>query len=194
MQLIASLNLIYLTLIALTNSLLNFTETPKEIDDTNIQNFIDEVTKKKLNAQTFQKNHPSLCISNLKTSDKDHLRIIEYAPKIFSEIRKDLNISIQNLIESLCPKNNYEAIHNFLTGSGKSNSFFFFSDDKQFMIKTLKISEFKILFENNHFIKEYYLHLKRNRDSLLSRFLGVYQIIINNQEPFYFLLTENMIN
>ena len=56
--------------------------------------------------------------------------MIEYAPKIFEEIRKQLDISIENLIESLCPENNYEAIHNFLTGSGKSPSFFFFSDDK----------------------------------------------------------------
>jgi len=42
------------------------------------------------------------------------------------------------------------------------------------MIKTLKTSEFKILFGPNNFLKGYYLHLKNNPNSLLSRFLGVY--------------------
>ena len=88
MQLIASLNLIYLLLIGLTNSLLTFGENSKEIDDSNIQNFIEEFTTKKLNAHNFQKNRPDLCISKLKTSERDQIRIIEYAPKIFSEIRK----------------------------------------------------------------------------------------------------------
>ena len=36
MQLIASLNLIYLTLIGLTNSLLTFAENSKEIEESNI--------------------------------------------------------------------------------------------------------------------------------------------------------------
>ena len=69
MQLIASLNLIYLTLIGLTNSFLTFSENSKEIDESNIQNFVDELTKKKVNAHNFQKIHPELCISNLKTSE-----------------------------------------------------------------------------------------------------------------------------
>jgi 1-phosphatidylinositol-4-phosphate 5-kinase len=40
-----------------------------------------------------------------------------------------------------------QAIFNFSTGAGKSPSFFFFSDDKRFVIKTLQPKEKKTLLE-----------------------------------------------
>lgn len=36
-------------------------------------------------------------------------------------------------------------MYNFRTGDGKSPSFFFFSDNQLFMLKTMKESEFDIL-------------------------------------------------
>jgi len=41
------------------------------------------------------------------------------------------------------------------------------------MVKTLKSSEFDILFEEG-FLKNYFLYLGINQDSLLSRYLGVF--------------------
>ena len=49
------------------------------------------------------------------------------------------------LYKSLLPSQNFKGIHNFSLGEGKSNSFFFFSDDLIFMMKTLKKSEIDIL-------------------------------------------------
>ena len=83
-------------------------------------------------------------------------------------------------MNSLIPAVNYEAIHNFETGQGKSPSFFFFSDDNQFMIKTLKPSEFEILM-NTDFLVDYVMHLIRNPGSLLSRYLGVYEVKLHRQ-------------
>lgn len=60
------------------------------------------------------------------------------------------------------------------------------------MLKTLKESEVKILFESN-FMVDYYKYIMSNRDSLLSRILGVYEMHLNDQDPIYFFLTENII-
>jgi len=43
------------------------------------------------------------------------------------------------------------------------------------MLKTLKMSERDILFEDK-FLIEYYKHIVQNKDSLLSKLLGVYEI------------------
>jgi hypothetical protein len=83
-------------------------------------------------------------------------------------------------------------MHNFKPGSGKSPSFFFFSDNKALMVKTLKDSEVKILFDQD-FLVNYFLYITKNHDSLLSRILGIYEIAIGNQNPMVFLITENMI-
>jgi len=55
-------------------------------------------------------------------------------------------MSEEALFNSFKPSNNSEGIFNFKTGGGKSPSFFFFTDDKKLMVKTLKSSEKEILF------------------------------------------------
>lgn len=95
-------------------------------------------------------------------------------------------------MKSLIPAANFSAMHNFQTGQGKSPSFFFFSDNKKLMIKTLKEKEFEILFEDK-FLIDYYKHITQNKDSLLSRLLGVYQVRAKKQTPMTFFITENMI-
>ena len=50
-------------------------------------------------------------------------------------------------------------MYNFRTGEGKSPSFFFFSDNNVLMLKTLKDSEFDILFKKG-FLLDYYKHIK----------------------------------
>ena len=83
-------------------------------------------------------------------------------------------------------------MHNFQTGQGKSPSFFFFSDNRKIMLKTLKQKEFDILFEDK-FLLKYHQHIINNKDSLLSRLLGVYQVRAKKQTPITFFITENMI-
>lgn len=59
---------------------------------------------------------------------------------------------------------------------GKSGSFFFFSHDDKFLIKTLTDSELENVL--NNFINIYYEYIKENPDSLLARIYGIYSIII----------------
>ena len=79
------------------------------------------------------------------------------------------------MFESFIPISNFKGVHNFVTGTGKSPSFFFFSDNKLFMLKTLKESELRILFETD-FMVDYYKYIMENKESLLSRILGVYEM------------------
>ena len=60
------------------------------------------------------------------------------------------------------------------------------------MLKTLKMKERDILFEDK-FLIDYYKHIVKNKDSLLSRLLGVYEIRAKKQSPLVFFITENMI-
>ena len=60
------------------------------------------------------------------------------------------------------------------------------------MLKTLKKSEFDILFEDN-LMFDYYKHMIRYPDSLISRYLGVYELRVNKQSSIYLFITENMI-
>lgn len=59
------------------------------------------------------------------------------------------------LSNSLLPSQNFKGIHNFSLGDGKSDSFFFFSDDQIFMMKTMKKSEMDIMFEDG-FLVDYF--------------------------------------
>jgi hypothetical protein len=57
--------------------------------------------------------------------------------------------------------------------SGKSGSFFFFSHDNKFIIKTMKDDELKLFIK---MLPEYFVLLKTYKYSLLARFYGVYKV------------------
>lgn len=58
---------------------------------------------------------------------------------------------------------------------GKSGSFFFYTHNNKYMIKTVTSSELKTLL--GKFIERYYDHLSKN-DTLLAKIYGVYTILI----------------
>jgi hypothetical protein len=61
-------------------------------------------------------------------------------------------------------------------GEGKSGSFFFFSHDKKFLIKTITDDELENILDK--FIEIYYNYISNNPDSLIARIYGIYSIII----------------
>jgi hypothetical protein len=105
-----------------------------------------------VNAHDFKKYNPDFCLGQFKVAQNEMVRVKEYAPRIFKEIRAPL-CNDEMIYKSLAPAFNYKAIHNFKPGEGKSPCFFFFSDNDRLMIKTLKMSEFYILME---FLPDYY--------------------------------------
>lgn len=65
----------------------------------------------------------------------------------------------------------------FQIGSGKSDSFFFYTANSQFIIKTLKESELRLLVKRG-VLDKYYNYIRHNKDSMLARFYGVYNVKI----------------
>jgi len=58
-------------------------------------------------------------------------------------------------------------------GAGRSGSFFFFSHDNKFIIKTMTDTEFKMYLKR---LPAFGQHFKTNKNSLLAKILGVYTV------------------
>jgi hypothetical protein len=74
--------------------------------------------------------HADLCIYKINKESSFKVEITECAPEVFSKIREVYGVTTKELIDAFSPINNNQAIRNFSTGSGKSSSFFLFTDNK----------------------------------------------------------------
>lgn len=118
----------------------------------------------------------------------DTVKVTEYSPNIFGFLRSQDGISLEDIQTSLDPLSNLSAISNAGESQGKSGSFFFFSGDKRFIIKTMTTSDlstFKKVF------KKYVRHVCQYQDSLIARIYGVYTIKMQDMEPINVVLMEN---
>ncbi|KAL6927672.1 hypothetical protein ACO0SA_004295 [Hanseniaspora valbyensis] len=109
----------------------------------------------------------------LKFVHKDKLlysfKFKDYAPQIFSNLRKIFKIEDEQYLESLTSK----YVLSELNSPGKSGSFFYYSPDNKYIIKTIRKPEHKHL--RNH-LKQYYEHCEGNPETLLSQFYGLYRM------------------
>lgn len=71
---------------------------------------------------------------------------------------------------------------------GKSGSFFFFSHDEKFLIKTMTLNDFKAF---KTLFKYYFEHINKYPKSLIARIYGVYSIKMDEQDPVYLILMGN---
>lgn len=79
----------------------------------------------------------------------------------------------------------------FQEGSGKSASFFFYTENKKFVIKTLKEEELELLARKG-ILEKYYNHVHKHPDSLLSRFYGIYTVKIKFMKPINVIIMDNL--
>ena len=79
----------------------------------------------------------------------------------------------------------------FQEGSGKSASFFFFTQDKRFVIKTLKDEELELMARKG-LLEKYYNHIHKNPKSLLARFYGIYTVKIKYMKPINLIIMDNL--
>ena len=103
---------------------------------------------------------------------------IEYFPKVFRKIRETDGINDKMLGISLHPMNNKKSMDKLKQTKGRSGSFFFFSEDKRFIIKTITSSELEYLLFN--FMIEYFKYIISNNNTLLSKIYGVFSFTIND--------------
>ena len=81
--------------------------------------------------------------------------------------------------DSLHPKYNREKIFQAGEGSGRSGSFFFFSHDNRFIIKTLTKTEMELQLR---ILPDYLKHFSSNPNSLIAKIFGVFSIKIEGME------------
>lgn len=76
-----------------------------------------------------------------------------------------------------------------LGSPGKSGSFFYFSRDYKYIIKTIHHAEHKFL---RKILKEYYAHVEENPNTLLSQFYGLHRVKMPYGRKIHFVVMNNL--
>ena len=118
------------------------------------------------------------------------MTIYEYAPKKFQDIRDTDRIEKSIIKHSLSAKRNRDQAFMAGESQGKSGSFFFFSHDRKFIIKTMNDDELGIFMKS---LPDYFKHMKENPGSLIARIYGVFKVKMEDLVPVNLLLMANTI-
>lgn len=76
-----------------------------------------------------------------------------------------------------------------LGSPGKSGSFFYFSRDYKYIIKTIHHAEHKFL---RKILRDYYQHVEENPNTLLSQFYGLHRVKIPYGRKIHFVVMNNL--
>lgn len=109
----------------------------------------------------------------------------DYSPLVFRYIRDLFHVDSAQYLISLTSK----YILSELNTPGKSGSFFYFSQDFKFIIKTIHHSEHKFFLK---FLPHYYEHIKNNPNTLISRILGLHRVKLPFNEKIHFIVMGNV--
>lgn len=98
----------------------------------------------------------------------------DYAPEAFRVLRESLGIKDADYIKSIKGDKNV-MVEKFT--EGRSGSFFYFSEDGKFLVKTLSGSESRFFISR---LRQFVEYAAKNRGSLITRFLGLHNIKLYN--------------
>lgn len=107
--------------------------------------------------------------SELTPSSKYDFKFKDYCPEVFRELRLLFGIDPADYLVSITGK----YILSELGSPGKSGSFFYYSRDYRFIIKTIRHSEHRQL---RRILRDYYDHVKDNPNTLISQFYGLHRV------------------
>ncbi|CEJ01879.1 Putative 1-phosphatidylinositol-4-phosphate 5-kinase [Rhizopus microsporus] len=102
----------------------------------------------------------------------------DYAPWVFRHLREKFGISLTS-----------KYILSELGSPGKSGSFFYYSRDYRFIIKTIHYTEHKFM---RKILKEYYKHICDNPGTLLCRYYGLHRIKLPHGKKIHFVVMSNV--
>ncbi|KAF2130068.1 SAICAR synthase-like protein [Dothidotthia symphoricarpi CBS 119687] len=109
----------------------------------------------------------------------------DYAPWVFRHLRNTFKLDPADYLVSLTSK----YILSELGSPGKSGSFFYFSRDYKYIIKTIHHAEHKFL---RKILKDYYNHVQDNPNTLLSQFYGLHRVKIPYGRKIHFVVMNNL--
>ena len=107
------------------------------------------------------------------TGDNFSITCVEFAPLIFNYLRKNDDITEQELITSFLPMNNTQGIKE---SEGRSGNFFINTDDKQFILKTITFEDVELI--RTLLLEKMANHFKAHNDSIIGRIYGLYKLKI----------------
>ncbi|KAF8623374.1 hypothetical protein AX17_007451 [Amanita inopinata Kibby_2008] len=124
--------------------------------------------------------------NELTPSAKYDFKFKDYAPWVFRSLREDVfHLDPADYLLSLTAK----YILSELGSPGKSGSFFYFSRDYRFIIKTIRHAEHKFLLS---ILEKYYKHVQSNPHTLLSRFYGLHRVKLPRGRKIHFVIMNNL--
>jgi 1-phosphatidylinositol-4-phosphate 5-kinase len=118
-------------------------------------------------------------------SAKYDFKFKDYAPWVFRHLRAKFNIDPADYLMSLTSK----YILSELGSPGKSGSFFYFSRDYKYIIKTIHHSEHKLL---RKILPLYYNHVQENPNTLISQFYGLHRVKMAYGRKIHFVVMNNL--
>ncbi|CAK85945.1 unnamed protein product (macronuclear) [Paramecium tetraurelia] len=136
--------------------------------------------------------------------DKSSFKVcqfFDYAPRVFNSIRTIYGIDNHQYLKSIGPESILQSLIKGdlsclqeLTSTGKSGSFFYYTADGQFTLKTIHHQEFRFL---KQIMRNYYYHLKNYPETLIIKLFGMHKIGIKYQtmlreKVIYFVIMSNV--
>lgn len=108
---------------------------------------------------------------------------------MFEAIKEMDKVSADDILYSLNPELNRQQVFKAKESAGKSGSFFFFSFDRRFLIKTMNNAELKVF---RNCLPEYVMFLRENPDSMIARIYGVFTVQMEDITPVHLLFMHKM--
>ncbi|KAL1843598.1 hypothetical protein VTJ49DRAFT_881 [Mycothermus thermophilus] len=132
-----------------------------------------------------QKSTFDIAGNELVPSAKYDFKFKDYAPWVFRHLRALFRLDPADYLISLTGK----YILSELGSPGKSGSFFYFSRDYKYIIKTIHHAEHRFL---RKILKDYYQHVKENPNTLLSQFYGLHRVKMPYGRKIHFVVMNNL--
>lgn len=123
--------------------------------------------------------------NELTPSAKYDFKFKDYAPWVFRHLRMHFRLDPGDYLMSLTSK----YILSELGSPGKSGSFFYFSRDYKYIIKTIHHGEHKLL---RKILRDYYQHVQDNPNTLISQFYGLHRVKIPYGRKIHFVIMNNL--
>lgn len=123
--------------------------------------------------------------NELTPSAKYDFKFKDYSPWVFRHLRAIFGLDPADYLMSLTSK----YILSELGSPGKSGSFFYFSRDYKYIIKTIHHAEHKLL---RKILREYYNHVVGNPNTLISQFYGLHRVKIPYGRKIHFVVMNNL--
>ncbi|KAJ2349910.1 Phosphatidylinositol-4-phosphate 5-kinase, partial [Coemansia erecta] len=122
----------------------------------------------------------------MTSSSRYDFKFKDYAPWVFRCIREAFHLPTEDYLVSLTDK----YILSEVGSSGKSGSFFYYSQDYRFIIKTVHHTEHKFM---RQILPQYYEFVRDNPHTLLSRIYGLHRIKLPQGRKVHFIVMSNIL-